>query len=60
MAVLIVNLRDDCVEVFADPDPTTRLYRTKLVARRGDRIDLCAFPGVSVAVDDLPLDPDDD
>jgi Uma2 family endonuclease len=57
---LIVNLRDDCVEVFADPEPTTRLYRTKLVAHRGDRIDVYAFPGVSVAADDLLPEPEDD
>jgi len=56
---LIVNLRDDCVEAFADPDATTRLYRTERVAHRDERIDLCAFPGVSVGVDDLLPEPED-
>jgi Uma2 family endonuclease len=57
---LIVNLRDDRVEVFADPDPTARVYRAQGAARRGERIDLLAFPGVSVAVDDLLPEPEDD
>jgi hypothetical protein len=34
--------------------------RTKLVTHRGDRIDVHAFPGVSVAVDDLLPEPEDD
>src|SRR5262245_36832287 len=41
---LIVNLPGESVEVLTDPDPTARVYRTKAVARRGERIELVAFP----------------
>jgi Uma2 family endonuclease len=49
----IVNLRDDCVEVFRDPDSAQRAYATTQIAQRGERLDLTALPGASVAVDDL-------
>jgi Uma2 family endonuclease len=49
----IVNLRDDCVEVRRGPDAGTRRYAATVIARRGDVIELLAFPGVRVAVDDL-------
>lgn len=49
----IVNLRDDCVEVRRDPEPAARRYTSIAIARRGERIELVALPGVSVAVDDL-------
>ena len=49
----ILNLRDDCVEVLRAPDPQARSYGERRVARRGERLDLGALPGVSVAVDDL-------
>ena len=49
----LVNLRDDCVEVFRDPDTRARSYRTVTVARHGERLGLAALAGVSVAVDDL-------
>ena len=31
----IVNLRDDCVEVFRQPDATRRVYAAHAVAQRG-------------------------
>lgn len=49
----VVNLRDDCVELFRAPDPTRRLYGERRTAHRGERITLTALPDVSVAVDDL-------
>lgn len=51
--VWILNLRDDCVEVFRDPDPTKRAYRWTRVAQRNDRLDLISFSGAIIAVDDL-------
>jgi Uma2 family endonuclease len=49
----LVNLRDDCVEVFRDPDPRARRYRSATVAGHGERLALTALAGVIVAVDDL-------
>jgi Uma2 family endonuclease len=49
----IVNVRDDRVEIFRDPVPAQRRYRTTRLARRGERIALAALAGVSVAVGDL-------
>jgi Uma2 family endonuclease len=34
----IVNLRDDCVEVFRGPDQAARVYHTHSVAHRGQRL----------------------
>ena len=49
----LVNLRDDCVEVFRSPDRRARSYGESRVARRGERLDLVSFPEASVALDDL-------
>ena len=49
----IVNLPDACVEVHRDPDAVSGVYREVLVARPGDRLELTAIPGASVAIDDL-------
>jgi Uma2 family endonuclease len=49
----IVNLRDDCVEVFRAPEPTLRRYATPHVAHRGDTLALTAIADASVAVADL-------
>jgi Uma2 family endonuclease len=49
----IVNLRDDCVEVFRQPDATRRVYAERAVAQRGERLDLVALPGAAVAVSEL-------
>ncbi len=55
----IVNLRDETVEVHRAPDVRTRAYRDQRVARSGERLDLAALPGASVAVADLLPVPDD-
>ncbi len=49
----ILNLRNGCVEVFRAPDPEQRVYGARAVARSGERLELVALPGASVAVDDL-------
>ena len=49
----IVSLPDDLVEVRREPEPDARRYARIMIARRGERIELAALPGVSVAVDDL-------
>ena len=49
----LVNLRDDCVEVFRVPDPAARRYAEKHLAHRGERLDLVAIAEASVAVADI-------
>ncbi len=49
----IVNLRDACIEVYRDPDPSARLYRSITRHPRGDIITPAHFPAAAVAVDDL-------
>jgi Uma2 family endonuclease len=49
----IVNLRDDRVEVFRDPDATRRVYRSAAVARAGERLSFVAYSDATVAVGDL-------
>jgi Uma2 family endonuclease len=49
----IVDLRAERVEVHRSPDRRRRRYRVVEVAPRRAHINLVAFPGVSVAVDDL-------
>jgi Uma2 family endonuclease len=49
----LVNLQDDCVEVFRQPTPAAHCYSATLVADRGDRLSLVAFPDANVAVADL-------
>ncbi len=41
------------VEVRRDPEPASRRYRSVAIRRRGDQIELLAFPGVRVRVDEL-------
>jgi Uma2 family endonuclease len=50
---LIVNLRHDQIESYSDPDPAMAIYRATHVARRGDRIELVAFPNAHIPVADL-------
>jgi Uma2 family endonuclease len=50
---VLVNLREDCVENHVAPSVRQRRYRTRTVLRRGARVELVAFPAVTVAVDDL-------
>jgi len=49
----IVNLRENLVKIFRAPDASARTCVDADVARRGDRIELVALPGATVAVDDL-------
>jgi len=49
----VVNLRDDCVEVFRAPDQSAGRYNENIIAHRGDRVDLVSFSDTSIAVDDL-------
>lgn len=49
----ILNLRDDCIEVFRAPDAERRVYGERAIAQRGDRLQLVELPEVSVAVSDL-------
>ena len=49
----IVNLRDDVVEVSRAPEREGRRYTKTRIARRGERLELVALLGASVAVDDL-------
>ena len=52
-----MNLRDDCVEIRRQPEPEARRYGSTAIARRGERIELAALRGVTVAVDDLMPSP---
>jgi Uma2 family endonuclease len=52
-AYWIVNLRDSVVEVMRDPDPAQARYRAAHAAARGERIELVALPGASVAAEHL-------
>lgn len=49
----IVNLRNDTVEVFRSPDRQACRYAESPAAVRGERLELAALAGASVAVDDL-------
>jgi Uma2 family endonuclease len=49
----IVNVRDQRVEWFRDPRPSSRRYATVGVAGRGRRVVVAALPGVAVEVDAL-------
>ena len=49
----LVNLKDDCLEVFRQPDPVARSYTNNFVARRGEHVSLVEFPDASVAIDGL-------
>jgi len=49
----LVNLRDDCVEVFRAPESVASRYATTLIAHRGERLEILALPSASVAVSDL-------
>ncbi len=48
----IVNLVDDCLEVYRGPQPDGT-YREMRVLRRGDVADILALPGVAVAVAEI-------
>jgi hypothetical protein len=48
-----VNLRDDCIEVFRAPDPGTGRYVETRSRRRGEQIDIVAFPDANVSASEL-------
>jgi Uma2 family endonuclease len=48
----IVNLVDECLEVYRDPQPDGT-YQVERVLRRGESTDIVALPGFIVAVDEL-------
>ncbi len=48
---VIVNLRDDYVENYTAPSAPR--YRERTVLVRGERLQVVAFPDVTIAVDDL-------
>ena len=50
---LVVNLPDDRIETFAGPLPERATWSAVRPAFRGERIDLAALPGLSLAVDAL-------
>lgn len=51
--VWIVNLRDNTVEVFRDPDPAAGRYRDHRIASRGEEIAIQSFPDVAFPVEEL-------
>jgi Uma2 family endonuclease len=50
---LIVNLRRDCVEAYAEPIPERAAYAVTRVVRRGEHIPVIEFPELSLAAADL-------
>jgi hypothetical protein len=48
----IVNLVDECLEVYRGPRPGGA-YQEERVPRRGESTDIAALPGVVVAVDEV-------
>jgi Uma2 family endonuclease len=48
----IANLRDDCLEVYRDPQPDGS-YREARILQRGQSTDIVALPGVVIAVDEV-------
>jgi Uma2 family endonuclease len=49
----IVNLRDDCVEVFRTPDAPARRYVETSVVHRGVHLEMVASEAAAIAVADL-------
>jgi Uma2 family endonuclease len=48
----IVNLRDQCLEVYRQPQPDGS-YGEIQILRRGQQVEITALPGLSFAVEDL-------
>jgi Uma2 family endonuclease len=48
----IVNLVDECLEVYRNPQPDGT-YQEERVLKRGESTDIVALPGLVVAVDEL-------
>ncbi len=49
----IVNVVDDCVEVYRDPDPKAKRYRSALTLRSGQALSPPSVPGLSIPVAEL-------
>ena len=50
---VLVNLRDDCVELHRSPDRGAGAFRNVRVLHRGEHVQLTAFSDVEVTVDEL-------
>ena len=48
----IVNLKENCLEVYRQPQPDGR-YGSVKILRRGEQIENAALPGVTLAVADF-------
>ena len=48
----IVNLVDECLEVYRDPRPDGT-YQDERVLKRGESTDIAALPGVVIAVNEV-------
>lgn len=48
----IINLPDDCLEVYRSPQPDGT-WADKLVLKRGDQVEIQSLPGVRIDVADL-------
>jgi len=48
----IVNLIDDCVEVYRRPQPDGS-YAEKYIRQKGETLDMAALPGIAIRVDDI-------
>jgi Uma2 family endonuclease len=48
----IINLRDDCLEVYRGPQPSGTDLETRIL-QGGQSMDIAAVPGVVVAVDEV-------
>jgi len=51
--VWIINLRDDCLEVFQEPNSAARNYEVSREVGRGERVAPRAFADATVAVEEL-------
>jgi Uma2 family endonuclease len=49
----IVNLRDNVIEWFADPDIDARIYRSRGIAAGSEPLPLAAFPDVTIRAAEL-------
>ena len=49
----LINLRDDCIEVFRKPDSTVPCYAEQRKLCRGEQLDLVGFSGAALNVSDL-------
>jgi hypothetical protein len=50
---VIVNVKEDCLEVHRDPDPAAGHYRALTRLAAGDTFSSASVPGLAFAVADL-------